>query len=230
MRLLREPAAPTSVAPSSGAGLEADPLRALLEGARAGEREAFRSLYLALHGPVARFVARRVRSRADAEDLVSRVFFSLLRRLDDFDARRGSVLAFAITIARSTVIAHVRGAREAVPLDDLDAVLTDGAGSALDVLIEDEERAELARLVRGLPADMREMFALRYGDGLKHAEIAGVLGLDVAAVKQRFSRALRGLRERLERAGPREANERHEEEDDEEERARGAEGAVIDVG
>ncbi len=220
MRLFREPAlnsTPTSMSPEDA---EAARLLGLIERARGGDREAFRSLYLGLHGPVSRFVARRVRGRADAEDLVSRVFFQLLARLDDFDARRGGVLAFVIAIARSRVIDHARATRDAVSLDDLGAALTDGAASALDALIEGEEERQLRRLIRDLPAETREMFALRYGDGLKHDEIASVLGLSVDTVKQRFSRAHKALRERIE----------DEQRTREEERIRGAEGAVTDVG
>jgi RNA polymerase sigma-70 factor (ECF subfamily) len=60
------------------------------------------------------------------------------------------------------------------------------------------ERVELlAELVRELPPDVREIFALRYADGLRHREIAEVCGLSVAAVKQRVSRARRELKARL---------------------------------
>jgi RNA polymerase sigma-70 factor (ECF subfamily) len=41
------------------------------------------------------------------------------------------------------------------------------------------------------------MLALRHGDGLKHAEIAALLGQSEAAVKQRLSRAQRALREKI---------------------------------
>jgi RNA polymerase sigma-70 factor (ECF subfamily) len=189
----------------------------LLERSRAGDREAFRSLYQSLYDPVSRFVARRVKRTADAEDLVSRVFFDLLKRLDEVDARRGSVLAFVLAIARSRVIDHARSARDALSIDALDAVLTDDRESALDAMIDGEEQRALERLVRELPDETREMFSLRYGDGLKHAEIAAVLGLDVAAVKQRFSRAHKALREKLEEEGARSG------------RAWGVEGAVIDA-
>jgi RNA polymerase sigma factor (sigma-70 family) len=59
---------------------------------------------------------------------------------------------------------------------------------------------EAARIVRELLADLppitREIFALRYADGLRHGEIAKLLGLEEAAVKQRVSRVLRALRAR----------------------------------
>lgn len=191
----------------------------LVERSRLGDRDAFRSLYLSLHGPVARFVARRVRSRADAEDLTSRVFFKLLDRLDDFDGRRGSVRMFVIAVARNAVIDHHRTVLPSVPIEDACDVLADG-GTPLAALLANERTRTLSALVAELPVETREMFVLRYGDGLKHHEIATVLGVDVDVVKQRFSRALRGLRERLAERGM----------GREEEIERGAEGAVIDVG
>ncbi len=46
------------------------------------------------------------------------------------------------------------------------------------------------------PSQIQEMFALRYGEGLRLREIADYLGLSESAVKKRFSRTLRELRER----------------------------------
>ena len=51
---------------------------------------------------------------------------------------------------------------------------------------------ELARL----PAETRELLMLRFGDGLRFTEIAQVMGLGEAAVRQRTSRAVRELRAR----------------------------------
>jgi DNA-directed RNA polymerase specialized sigma24 family protein len=52
------------------------------------------------------------------------------------------------------------------------------------------------------------MLALRYGDGRKHHEIGEVLGLPVDTVKQRFSRAHKALRERIEEQQRRRKDER----------------------
>lgn len=197
-----------------------DRLLDLIERSKRGDRDAFRSLYLALYDPVARFVGRRIASQADAEDLVSRVFFKLLDRLGEFDARRGSARMFVLSIARNAVIDHLRTRRDAVPVEDLGGVLADEAGTPLDALVREEELREVRALLLELPEETREMLALRYGDGLKHREIAEILGLDVAAVKQRFSRALRGLGEEIV-----ERRRRREQEAS----RRGAKGAVIDV-
>lgn len=178
-----------------------DRLRELCARARAGDRDAFRALYAELYGPVAKFVARRVARREDAEDLVSKIFHKLLERLPEIDQARGSVRMFVLAMARNAVIDHARTTRGHVPIDDATAVLADEAGTPLDALLREEDLRDLRNVLLELPDDTREMLALRYGDGLRHVEIAEMYGLNVATVKQRFSRALRALRERLEGGG-----------------------------
>lgn len=164
--------------------------------ARGGDGEAFRALYRDLYPDVARFVARRVRARADAEDLTARVFVVFVERLGDYERARGSVRGWLLTIARNAIIDHVRKTRPAAPDELLDVLPSEEQGP-LDGLLERERAAELVALLRELPAETRELLALRFADGLRHREIAAVLGLQEAAVKQRVSRALRDLRARL---------------------------------
>lgn len=165
--------------------------------AREGDGEAFRALYRDLYPDVARFVARRVRARADAEDLTARVFVVFVERLGDYDRARGSVRAWLLTVARNAIIDHFRRTRPTGGLDGLlDALPCDGAGP-LDGLLAREQLGRLAAVVRDLEPEARELLALRFADGLRHREIAAVLGLQEAAVKQRVSRTLRDLRARL---------------------------------
>jgi RNA polymerase sigma-70 factor, ECF subfamily len=199
-----------------------DRLRELCSRAKAGDRDAFRALYAELYGPVAKYVARRVGRREDAEDLVAKVFHKLLERLPEIDQARGSVRMFVLTMARNAVIDHARTSRGNVPIDDAMAVLVDEAGTPLDALLREEDLRDLRAVLLELPDDTREMLALRYGDGLRHVEIAEIFGLNVAAVKQRFSRALRALRERLE-GGPKAEPEAGEAEES------SSKGAVFNV-
>lgn len=164
--------------------------------AREGDAAAFKALYRELHPAVAAFVGRRIRVRADAEDLVSRVFFAFLKNLASYERSRGSVHGWILTIARNAIVDHLRARRPAVPLEAVAEVLP-GAGDLLGELLDRERHGQLATLVAGLPAEVRELLALRFADGLRHAEIAGMLGLSEAAVKQRVSRALRELRARM---------------------------------
>ncbi len=164
--------------------------------AREGDGEAFRALYRDLYPEVARFVARRVWARADAEDLTARVFVAFVERLRDYDRARGSVRGWLLTIARNAIIDHLRKTRPLASEQALD-LLPSAEGGPLDDLLLRERLGELAVLLRELPPDTRELLALRFADGLRHREIADLLGMQEAAVKQRVSRALRDLRARL---------------------------------
>jgi RNA polymerase sigma-70 factor (ECF subfamily) len=170
-------------------------LSRLLVRSQRGDREAFRDLYRALYGPVSRYLRSRVPRAADAEELVGQVFFRLLESLDRIDPQKGTVLVYALSMARNALVDEARSRAGLVPEEAAAAVPDSGAGP-LERLMGDEDvmrvRSELAKL----PAETRELLMLRFGDGLRFAEIAQVLGLSEAAVRQRTSRAVRELRSR----------------------------------
>jgi RNA polymerase sigma-70 factor (ECF subfamily) len=163
--------------------------------AQAGDREAFRRLYRALYGPVSAYVGRRVRRREDAEDIVGQVFFRLLESLGRVDTRRGTVLAYVLSMARNALADEARRGHLAAPEEVL-AALPDPAGSPLERLESREESAAVRAELAALPAETRELLVLRYADGLRYAEIAQMVGLSEAAVRQRTSRAVRDIRAR----------------------------------
>lgn len=172
--------------------------------ARRGNEDAFRRLYGELYGPVAGYVAARVGNTQDAEDLTGTVFTKLVDGLDRFDGRRGSVLTWMLAMARNQVIDHHRrrqahgAARDrTVPVDELADVLAADQGDPLGTMVREENLRHLRRLVRRQPEAVREMIALRFGQGLTVRETAAVLGLNEDAVKQRFARTFRKIRQEL---------------------------------
>ena len=175
--------------------------------AREGQEDAFRRLYGELYGPVSGYVAARVGNGQDAEDLVGLVFQRFVETLDRYDSRQGSVLSWLLAMARNAVIDHHRhqaahGAARSRTVDvaDLAEVLA-AAGAERDdplaKLIRDEEDDQVRRWLQRQSPETREMFALRYGDGLRLAEVARVMDLSEEAVKQRFARTLRRIRQEL---------------------------------
>jgi RNA polymerase sigma-70 factor, ECF subfamily len=170
-------------------------LSRLLVRSQRGDREAFRDLYRALYGPVARYVRRRVPRAADAEELVGQVFFRLLESLDRIDPRKGTVLVYALTMARNALVDEARSRAGLVP-EEAAAAVPDSQAGPLERLLGDEDAMKVRSELAKLPAETRELLMLRFGDGLRFAEIAQVLGLSEAAVRQRTSRAVRELRSR----------------------------------
>lgn len=176
--------------------------------AAGGDQRAFVALYRDLYPTLARFVARRAACPSDAEEVVARAFHRLLEALPRLDPARGTVLGFTLAIARNALADEARarraGGREPLGPEALER--SDGRPGADDRLLERERLLAVARLLDGLPAETRELLELRFGDGLRHAEIAALTGASEAAVKQRVSRAVRELRAALAapEAGPRE--------------------------
>ncbi|MGB1013133.1 MAG: RNA polymerase sigma factor [Nannocystaceae bacterium] len=165
--------------------------------ARDGDSKAFVRLYRQLHPDVFRFIARRVANRADAEDLTARVFCKFLERMDQFDRRKGKVRSWVLTVARNLVIDHYRTSRKADPLDTLEQPPESSEQDPLTGLLT-RERVDQVRLqISQLPDQTREILAMRYADGLRHREIAAILGLSEAAVKKTVSRARRELKSNL---------------------------------
>lgn len=183
--------------------------RILLGRARGGDERAFRRLYRQLYDPVAGYVFVRVKPREEAEDLISAVFHRFLETWDRYDPTAGSVWSWLMTMTRRRVIDHYRTRREGESLEELQEILVCGRADPEQRMIDDEEARFLDGILREENAETREAFALRYGQGMSVREVARVMGLSEAAVKQRFSRTLRRLRE----AGAsrnREGGERHD--------------------
>lgn len=176
--------------------LSSSRLARLAQRAAAGDAAAFGRLYRELHPVVWRYVSRRLGAGADTEDLVARIFERVVEHLHRFDARRGNVRAWVVGISRNAVIDHFRARRVTGDADALEW-LADAALDPALALEADERDAQLRAALAECAPETREMFSLRFADGLRLREIAELMELSEAAVKQRFSRSLRELRTKL---------------------------------
>ena len=174
-------------------------LARLVRRAQRGDTRAFSALFSMLHPVVYGYLAARVRVRADAEDLTADTLHRFVERIGRYDASKGGVRGWVLTIARNALIDDVRKANrhDVAPLADVEHLLADGRFAADSGDIEPRLQQVRDALAEH-PPTTREMFGLRYAEGLTVAEIAVVLGMSESAAKQRFSRALRAIKQRLE--------------------------------
>lgn len=150
-------------------------------------------IYTEYSGKVLGYIRARIKSRADAEDLLSDVFEKILRKLDDFDPEKASLNTWIFTITRNTVIDYYRRSK---PTEELDENLSDDL--ELDEnLLNGETLSELAAALRKLPEQLRDIIVLRYYDGKPLTEIAELMNLSYGAVKLRHQNAVLLLREAL---------------------------------
>ncbi len=152
------------------------------------KRARFAELYEQNFERVYAFVARRVRDRAEAEDVVSEVFYKALKGIDGYEERGVPFVAWLYTIARNVVCDRARQAGREEPLDD-----SDEPSSSDDV----ERRALLFRLVDTLPAAQRDVLVARFAEQRSIADVARQLGRSEGAVKQLQLRAIEALRSQV---------------------------------
>jgi RNA polymerase sigma-70 factor (ECF subfamily) len=163
--------------------------KVLIETAQRDPRR-FADLYGMHFDRVYAYVARRVTTRSDAQDLTAEVFQQALANLGRFEWRGVPFAAWLYRIAANAVRDHHhRIVRDQNVPPDLDRGREEHEGA--------ERCASLYRAVRELPADQRRVIEMRFAEDRSIAEIARVLGRSEGAVKQLQFRALGSLRARL---------------------------------
>jgi len=167
---------------------------AAAEGARTGDEDALRLLYLLYADNVFGYVLAIVRDEHDAEDLTSEVFTRLPRALTHYRAGSTPFAAWLLRVARNAALDHLR-AQRSVPLAEVHATGTAAESQA-------GERLEaLKDALATLPEDQRHVMLLRLVAGHSPAEVAEHLGRSVDAVHALQHRARRRLQEELTQSG-----------------------------
>jgi RNA polymerase sigma-70 factor, ECF subfamily len=170
-----------------------------------GDPEALGELY-DRHGRVVYSLALRiVRDQGDAEDVVQEVFAQVWGQASRYDATRGSVLGWLLTVARSRSIDRLRVRRsrpEPAGDEHLLTDLPDLAERADDHLVWASQAREIRAALESVSLLQRVAIELAFFEGLTHAEIAARLELPLGTVKTRIRQGLLTLRARL--AGGRE--------------------------
>jgi RNA polymerase sigma-70 factor, ECF subfamily len=186
-----------------------------------GSEDALAGLY-DRHGPAVFAEANRLsRDRWVAAEVVQETFLALWNRAELFDPSRGPLRAWLMTIAHNRAIDHLRRASRhdrAAAFSSLagtngaDASTTEwlaAAGTPVAAagpepgpemaLASKETRASITDALASLTPVERSVIDLAYDGGLTQSEIAVRLGWPIGTVKTRTRRALRHLRDRLER-------------------------------
>ncbi len=187
-RLDRRSAGPTARAVSrDGTGIDE-----LAAAAIAGDVAAVGRLYDELVGPIYRYVAVRVRSREDAEDITQLVFERIVASLPRYRPNGRPFAAWAFRIARNAVIDHVRRDRPTEPLTPANEQA--GGHEVEAISLRGEQIRELRHAIGHLTPDQREALTLRFVAGLSAEEAAQVMGRRAGTIRGLTFRAIGSLR------------------------------------
>ncbi|MBI3791058.1 MAG: sigma-70 family RNA polymerase sigma factor [Gemmatimonadetes bacterium] len=199
-----KPPASASAYPSTDPD-EANADAGLVARMRDRDEAALGALYDRWSGRVRAVALRIVRDGAEAEDVVEDVFWQAWRQADRFDATRGGVGTWLVTLARSRSLDRLRAlkrAGESVSLDDPEGRAAHDQLSTGDVdpfaFAEQGERAlRVSQAMAQLSAPQREAIELAYWGGLSQTEIAERLSTPLGTIKTRMRLGLLKLREAL---------------------------------
>jgi RNA polymerase sigma-70 factor (ECF subfamily) len=165
--------------------------RELLRRTAERDRDAFKTLYVAYHRRLARFLVRMTRQYDVAEEIINDTLWVVWQRAGDF---RGSsrVSTWIMGIAYRRALKTLRRANLQSRWVELDA---DADYSDYGATVEGADRRELvARALAELPLEQRLVLEFTYYLGHSCAEIAEIMECPVNTVKTRMFHARRKLR------------------------------------
>jgi len=164
--------------------------RRLLTRVAAGDREAFRELYIAYHRRLARFLTRVTRHYEIAEEVINDTLWVVWRKAGDFrgDSRVSTwIMGIAYRRALKTLRSRSHALLDAVPIENEMLPAPDELGAA--------ETSEWILLgMRRLPTEQRLALEFAYGYGHSCEEIAQIMDCPVNTVKTRLFHARAKLR------------------------------------
>jgi len=180
---------------------------ALARRAADGDESAFEALVARFQGRVYRLACRLTGSEGEAEDVLQETFLQAYRGLPTFRSEaRFATWLYRIATNAALMQNRRRDRRPTEPLEEYAPRFDADGRHALqeaelalaaraDEIIDRQRLAEQARAgIERLPEIYRTAFVLRDLEEMPTAEVAAVLGIDAAAVRQRVHRARMMLR------------------------------------
>lgn len=171
--------------------------KSFIETLRKGNRKSFEKLFLNTYESLCEYSASVTKNTEDAECAVQDVFVSLWQNRNSLDCDVNiRAFLFRSVKNRSLDIVHYKGIRN--KLEDKVMLLYQNTESITGITTPSLMK-RVQEEVNNLPEKSREVYLLHRRDGLTYAEIAEVLDISIKTVESRMTKALKILRERLEK-------------------------------
>ncbi|WP_129841958.1 RNA polymerase sigma factor [Streptomyces sp. RFCAC02] len=178
-------------------------LTAAVRAAQAGDEQAFRAVFRAVHPRLLGYV-RTIVAEPDAEDVTAEAWLHIARDLRRFRGDADRFRGWTATIARNRALDHLRarGRRPQETRADEDALAAlPAASDTAEEAIAALGTSRALALVAELPHEQAGAVMLRTVVGMDARRAAALLGSRPGAVRTANHRGLRRLAQRLDRFG-----------------------------
>ncbi|WP_146910070.1 RNA polymerase sigma factor [Arenimonas daejeonensis] len=171
-----------------------------LPAAARGDRDAYGRIVAGCQSTVTSIALAIVRDVHASEDIAQEAFLSAWQNLRKLN-NAASFLPWLRQITRNLARDHLRSQyRRAPPGGDVESLIASVADphpGPAEQLGDARDHAIAAAVIDSLPEESREVLLLYYREGQSSRQVAGLLGLQDAAVRKRLSRARERVREEL---------------------------------
>jgi RNA polymerase sigma-70 factor, ECF subfamily len=179
---------------------------ALVDAARRGDREAFRTLFERYHRRAYALAYGVVRHQDDALDVVQDAFIKAHKYLDKFEGN-SSFYTWLYRIVMNLSIDHLRKHRRVKPVELDESKIEDGGDDGLlpkllggnpgRSLVDKEIRARIDEALAELSENHRAVLVMRELEGLSYEEMATAMDCSKGTIMSRLFHARRNMQKRL---------------------------------
>jgi RNA polymerase sigma-70 factor (ECF subfamily) len=182
--------------------------RELVESARKGDRDAFRTLFERYHRRAYALAFGVLRNQDDALDIVQDAFIKAHKYLDKFEGN-SSFYTWLYRIVMNLAIDHLRKHRRVKPVELDDQHLEEAAagddtllpkmlgGNPGRALLDKEIRARIDEALGELSENHRSVLVMRELEGMSYEEMAQAMGCSKGTIMSRLFHARKNMQKRL---------------------------------
>ena len=172
-------------------------VRALVERAQSGDRDALEELYLLHFDRIYSYLHMSVGNRHDAEDLTTQTFVKMLESITRFRWRSAPFSAWLFRIAHNLAMDHFRASRRWQPEENVPEPEPPEDSAAEEEALESIGRQSMLEMIEKLSHEQQQVLTLKFVFNFSNADAATILDKTEGAIKSLQHRALASLQRQL---------------------------------
>src|SRR3954467_14470096 len=173
-------------------------VRALVDRAQQGDREALEDLYLIHFDRIYGYLHVSVGNKYDAEDLTTQTFLKMLESIGRFRWQSAPFSAWLFRIAHNLSMDHFRARRRWQPEEDVPEAHGSEEPSAELEAMQSIGRQSMLELIDNLSHEQQQVLTLKFVFNFPNGDIAKILDKSEGAIKSLQHRALASLQKQIE--------------------------------
>ena len=160
-----------------------------------GDDQAFTELYYSSYKELFGFLLSLTRNKEDAEDLLQNTYIRI-RNGSHLYKKQGTPMTWMCAIAKNQYLDFVRKNKKnnSVDYDEVENYVSEGMEKQSPQMKNVEDKMLIEHIFNILGEEERTIVTLHMIDGLKHREIAELVGLSLSTVLSKYNRSLKKLK------------------------------------